>query len=452
MLARVDDSGFPGYERLEDVAPRAALAPVGPWVSKFGGKFVHEIASTKPKRLWLLKGVFLEKTWFLIIGAPGCGKSFVTLDLCALRAWAAVDEKAPKEWFGRKFKPGATVYIAAEGQEDMEVRVYAWMKARGLDPAKTKMPLYIIPTAIDLRSGDAPTKSLIAEIAHVSQVCQADFGVPVDLVIIDTFNRALAGGSDVNPEHVGALIRNAASIREQCGVAVGAVHHTPRNGENARGHSSVTADNDAEVFVQGAFDGAPNKWILRRSKAGPTGDMHEFRLRQIEVGRDDENDPITSCYIAEGARERSREEIEMTNAAEAARTGKPHMTADGRMILGDNLTLVMRALESLIKRSGDPMPPGVAVPHGRAAIMMKDWTDEIVAIAPGDDKTDAKFKDRMRKARDAGATKLSLRGIIRIEGDWVWRTSVRVARVDPREDEIPSTPTTGPETMEQIPF
>jgi hypothetical protein len=450
MLA-VRDEDFPNYEPLERVVPRGALAPIGPFKSKFGGKLVHEIVGDKPVRLWLLKGVFLEKTWFLIVGAPGCGKSFLTLDFCAARAWAAVDPKAPREWFGRKFKPGATVYIGAEGQEDMIIRVHAWFKARGVDP-KTKIPLFLIPTAIDMRSGDAPTKDLISEIGQVSRICETDFGVPVDFVVVDTFNRALAGGSDVNPEHVGALIRNVSHIREECGVAVAAVHHTPRNGDTARGHGSVTADNDAEVFVQGAFDGAPNKWILRRSKAGPTGDVSEFRLRQIEVGRDEENDPITSCYIAEGAREKSLEEIEMTNAEMSARTGKPHMTPDGRMILGDNLTLVMRALDSLIKKKGDPMPSGVIVPHGRSAILLKDWTDEIVAIAPGDDKTDPKFKDRMRKARDAGATKLALRGIIHIQGDWVWRSSVRVARVDPREDETPQDAIVLPNATEVIPF
>lgn len=414
-----------------------------PWKSRFGGRFVHDLTGQRPIRDWLLKGVFLARTFFLIVGEPGCGKSFVALDFAMTRGLAAVDDRAPREWFGRKFKPGATVYIAAEGQEDFIIRIHAWYRAKGLAP-DTRVPVFLIPTAVDLRSSDADAKKLIEEIVGIEAICRAEFNCGVDLVVVDTFNRALAGGDDAKPDHVGSLIRNCGVIREATGAATGAVHHTPRGGDRARGHSSVTADNDGEVFVTPARDGAPNEWRVTRNKAGPRGDRHEFRLRSIEVGIDDDMDPVTSCYVVAGAQESSIEGVEMRDAQLAAQTKKPTMTADGRSILGPNLTVAMRSLHELIEREGEFPAPDVRAPHGRKVVTQKKWLDEIVRSMPGDDKADARFRDKCRKARDAAAIQLRNRGIIGMDGDFVWRTSKLVAMVDrPEGAPDPAAPLDG---------
>lgn len=401
-----------------------------PFKSKLGGKPLHEFMTTRPVRDWIVKGVFLARTLFLGVGEPGCGKSFLFLDLCMTMALACVDPRAPREWFGRKIKACGIVYVAAEGQEDFVIRAHAGLRARGL-ASDTELPFYLLPTVVDMRSSDAQTKDLIADIKGFEAHCVSRFGVSIGLVMFDTLNRSLAGGTDSNPEHVGAFVRNCSTVRETLGLACGAVHHTPRGGDRARGHSSVTADNDAEIFIKPSFEGAPNAWIVTRTKASAKGDRHEFRLRQIELARDVDGEAVTSCYVAAGAHEGSLEGVEMRDAAEAERTKKPYMTADGRSILGPNLTVVMRALHDAIDRIGeDPLPTLRAVPHGRRVIKFSTWTDEIVRAMPGDDKDGAKFKDKCRKARDSGALALRNRGIIGMDQDYVWRTSKRVAMID----------------------
>jgi hypothetical protein len=418
----------------EEFLKMADAAIAGPFVSKFGGKFIHEFMGEKPIRDWILKNVFLARTLFLIIGAPGCGKSFLALDMAMTMALAAVDPRAPKEWFGRKVKACGVVYLAAEGQEDFIIRIHAWLAAHGL-PIDTKVPLFLIPTAIDMRSSDEATKALIEDIKGASEIAERDFGVPMGLIIIDTVNRALAGGDDAKADHIGAFVRNCSAIRAATSIATGGVHHTPRGADRARGHGSITGDNDAEIFVREAFDGAPNAWTVTRSKASAKGDRHEFRLRQIEVGRDQENEAITSCYVAAGAVEGSIEGVEMRDAALAAQTKKPHMTADGRSILGGNLTIVMRSLHNLIEAEGEEPKPEVRAPHGRRVVTMKRWHEEIVRAMPGDEKDGPKFRDKCRKARDDGAVRLRNRGIIGMDGDYVWRTSKRVAMIDKAESD-----------------
>jgi hypothetical protein len=95
----------------------------------------------------------------------------------------------------------------------------------------------------------------------------------------------------------------------------------------------------------------------------------------------------------------------------------------------------------------------VRAPHGRNVTTQKAWLDEVVRAIPGDDKEDAKFRDKCRKARDAGAILLRNRGIIGMDGDYVWRTSKRVAMIDKPEAPEPERPSEQPPMdLGSIPF
>jgi hypothetical protein len=162
------------------------------------------------------------------------------------------------------------------------------------------------------------------------------------------------------------------------------------------------------------------------------------------------------------ASEASPEEADMRAAADAISQRRPTMTEDGRMIMADKPTAVLRALQEACQVDGDPFPTGkdgdgnerpIHVPHGRKAIKMSRWTDELVKIWPGDDKEGAKFKDARRKDRETYGLKLSERGYIVIDGDWVWRTARRVFGVDaPEHKEIPKPEPENPIGEDAPPF
>lgn len=373
--------------------------------------FVHDLAGAPVRRDWLLKSALQARAFHLIVGEPGCGKSFLALDYGMSTAWAAADPKAPQFWFGRKMKPCAVVYIAAEGQDDFQVRLKAWLAVRGLAP-DTKLPFILIPTAVDLRTDASQTDLLMADIAVADQICRQEFGVPVGVVFVDTVNRSLAGGDDAKAEHVGPFVRNCIKIRDANDVTVVGIHHLPKAGGSIdpRGHSSLKGDNDGQWFVSAATDDKPNGWAITRLKAGPTGAKHQFRLKQITVGLDEDGEPITSCAIAMPS--------DVQEEQAKAVSFKPNATE----------LEFLKVLGEAIEKHGVLPPPGVPVGPATTLVVSFEkvralYAERFELSEAGDERR----ADAMMRGRWSRATRY-LRGahVIGWEKPWLWLTGKRV--------------------------
>jgi hypothetical protein len=404
------------------------------------GGFIHDLLREVPKRDWIVKKALLARSFSLIVGPPGCGKSFLALDLAMNLALAAVDPTHSGQWFGNTLKPSGVVYIAAEGQEDFIIRIHAWLAAKGL-PVGFRMPFFLIPTAIDMRTDALGTDALIRVVKDASAVCCKEFGVDVSTVFIDTVNRSLAGGDDSKADHIGAFIGNSMRLKEACNVTALGITHTIKAGGTVdpRGHGSLKGDNDGQWFVRAAEDGAPNSFTITRLKSGATGASHEFRLRRQVVGADAEGQEEDSLVVIPLASRPSVEEHEMRDAADALSSRQANMTSDGRAIVSDRLVVVMRALVEATQREGSVMPPGVRAPHGTKAATIKLWREEIARKLPGKDDEDHARTNKQKRASEtlkAAMEKLQVRGLIGVDEDWVWRTSRRVAGVDAKNSDV----------------
>jgi hypothetical protein len=114
-------------------------------------------------------------------------------------------------------------------------------------------------------------------------------------VVLDTLNRSLHG-SESEDKDMGAYIQAATAVREAFSCAVIIIHHCGVAGERPRGHTSLTGAADAQIAVKRDSAGyviATVEWM----KDGPEGTTIASRLEQVEVGVDDDGDPITSCVV-----------------------------------------------------------------------------------------------------------------------------------------------------------
>ena len=112
--------------------------------------------------------------------------------------------------------------------------------------------------------------------------------------MLDTLNRSLTG-SESNHRDMGAYIKAADALRDAFGCLVLVVHHCGHDGSRPRGHSSLGGAVDALIAVK--KDGETVTATLERCKNGPEGSMIASRLVSVDIGTDDEGDPITSCVV-----------------------------------------------------------------------------------------------------------------------------------------------------------
>src|SRR4051794_7900973 len=181
---------------------------------------------------YLIKGLLGSGTMAVLYGESGSGKTFLALHFGLSLAGAI-------ELFGHRVRQCGVVYIAAEAGRGIKNRVAADKHEFEFPEV---MPFAAITCPVDLCTEAADTDAVIDAIRL------ADIGMPVELIIIDTLSRVLAGGNENAPDDMGAFVRNVDRIRADTGAAVLMVHHTGKDtSRGARGHSLLRAATATEI-------------------------------------------------------------------------------------------------------------------------------------------------------------------------------------------------------------
>jgi len=226
----------------------------------------------------LVKGVINKETVVLIFGESGCGKTFFTLDLALHIAAEGID------WFGRRTTAGRVVYVAAEAGRSIKNRVAAFAQEKWDERAEVDFRAVVSP--VDLchpKSWDVG--KLVAAIGSA------------DLVIVDTVSRALAGGNENAPDDMGAFVTALDQLRSKLGCTVIAVHHVGKDASRGgRGHSLLHCAVDTEIEVE-RRDEIVSVATVTKQRDGAGGIEIAFLLRSVNLGLDQDGDPVTSCVV-----------------------------------------------------------------------------------------------------------------------------------------------------------
>lgn len=260
------DTNLSEAERFET---RETLSDPGP-------RFVLERFNTltAPKDpYYAVKGILPARGLAVIWGPPKCGKSFWTFDLLMHIAL-----KIP--YRGRKVRGGPVVYIACEGGDWFGARIEAFRQCflgEDADP-----PFFLIRGSLDLLRDH---KRLAAEIAAVCPNPVA--------VAIDTVNTSF-DGSEI--DDMPAYTRAAKFVAEALKCVVPVVHHCGIAGERPRGHTSLTANCDAQIAVKKSESGLVTATV-EFMKDGAADTVIQSRIRVVDLGTDADGDPIQSCVV-----------------------------------------------------------------------------------------------------------------------------------------------------------
>lgn len=241
---------------------------------------VHSFSSTQALP-WIIKGVLPKAGLGVVYGASGSGKSFVVLDMGMAIARGA-------EWRGRRVKQGRVAYIAAEGADGFRKRLAAYAQHNAVD--LVTVPMTVLNAAPNLLEKQ--------DAVDVAKGIKASGGA--DLIIVDTFAQTTPGANENAGEDVGKALGYCKRIHENTGAMVLLIHHSGKDAtKGARGWSGLRAACDAEIEVVRTDTGRALK--LTKSKDGEDGLEWGFDLDVVQLGVDEDLDPITSCVVVEAA-------------------------------------------------------------------------------------------------------------------------------------------------------
>ena len=258
----------------------------------------------------LIKGLLDQGAMSVVYGESNSGKTFVALDI-------AYHVARGLNWAGMRTAQHSALYIAAEGGNGIRRRAGA-LKTR-CGPAGDAFQL--LPHTVDLLRPSADLGPLLAMIQQISPA--------PGLVVIDTLSRALAGGDENSPTDMGALVKHLDALRKASGAHILVVHHSGKDAsKGARGHSLLRAATDTEIEIRDGQIAVTKQRDLDGSWSTP------FSLEEVELGRDEDGDAITSCVIRLGAGAVDDGPVvsdeDMARIRQRVEAGTWRMTAKGR--------------------------------------------------------------------------------------------------------------------------
>ncbi|WP_077728234.1 AAA family ATPase [Methylocaldum sp. 14B] len=236
---------------------------------------IDDLAAQPPQR-YRIKPVFPETGIAAIFGPSASGKSFLAFDMAG--AIAGRDE-----WFGFRVRNAPVIYLYLEGEGGARNRIAAYRTQYG---GASLANMRFVIESFDLLSNDPLSLSRTIK----------DAGLERPTIFIDTLNRAATGADENSSVDMGHIIAACKQIQAETGGLVVIVHHTGKDGtKGLRGHSSLFAAMDAAIQVSRYED--RREWALAKSKDGQDGLTHAFNLKVIDLGEDDDGDPVTSCVV-----------------------------------------------------------------------------------------------------------------------------------------------------------
>ena len=355
-----DDGMPPPSEEYQHAHPNWNARARG---TRHGNLTVFSVADldTAPPRGYLLKGLMSPGELSLWVGPPKCGKSFLMLHIAYLLSLG-------QPVFGRRVKRTRVLYVAAEGEAGIARRIEALRGRHG--------------DSEDFHFIAQPT-DLLHDPGHKDDLKAAASACDAQLVVLDTVNRVLAGGDENSSGDMGALVLYMAELRIETKAHVAAVHHGTKasNGSSPRGHSCLIGADDALVEVTKHEDGTRTATVVH-AKDDADGDAFSFRLDRVELGDDEDGDPISTLIVEE---------------ADA-----PHPGASDAG-LSKQAKFALKILNDTIAARGEPPPNAPGFPPNVCVIAVEDWRAECYARGISDGGEDAKQR-AFRRAYNALTT------------------------------------------------
>jgi KaiC/GvpD/RAD55 family RecA-like ATPase len=337
-----------------------------------------------PPLSWLVKGLLVDGGISAVYGGPGASKSFLVLDL-------ALHIARGKDWFGRRVRQGAVLYVSGEGASGMILRMKAWGKEKG---DGTRVPLGLISSSVNLFDDETGAGMLIDDV----KARAAELGQPIRLVVLDTLSRMIGSGDEDKARDINMVVQRAERIQRETGAHVLIVHHSGKDRDRGmRGSNALLGAADAVIEVSRHEESGLCEGKIVKVKDGSADAPFKYTLRQSVLWVDEEGEDITSAVV------------EPTDASPGVTRGGP------KLKLTPAERIALDALDEALIDHG-VVQPIASVPNGGRAVSIETWRKRAYGKGVAEGTDDAKRQAFFRVRQT-----LTVKKLVGIEGDWAWK-------------------------------
>lgn len=392
----LDNGGSPA--ELYRLAERTAR----PWnakrpESRFGAVFWADLDRQCFTERPLVKGFVDQGDAAMLFGESGCGKSFLAVDMGMAIARG--------EFFlGMKTVQGPVVYQAGEGGRGLLKRLRAYKQFHNVSG---DAPFVLLPDKVNLFAADGDATAFLEECVALKAYMRG-----LSAVFIDTFSAASAGANENASEDMGRMLDAGYRINKATGAAVFWVHHKNAQGLRERGHTSFRANIETAVEVRRDPETKTHELRLVKRKDGEDGLRLGFELYPVQIGTDDDGDPITSCVVRPAQ-------------VGSERAGK-------RPRLPDSQFNFLAYLDDAISRYGGVMPVTVPAEVGTQGVEFAHFRT-LYRAARGVTQDVTQDDNVLRQALHREGEALHRKGLIGRHNPYVWMTDLGVTELDRAE-------------------
>lgn len=323
-------------------------------------------------RDYLVKGWLDKGTLTVVFGPSNVGKSFLAVDL-------AHHVSKGRDWGKCRVRKGNVLYIAAEGGHSFANRISA------LDDPE----FWVLTAPVTMTGKSSDANPLVEMIQHLAAM-HGRF----DLIVVDTLSRVMGAGDENSAPDIADLLRNLDFVRRASGSNIIVIHHSGKDtARGARGHSSLRAAVDTEIELTRDNEAGVITAEVTKQRDGPTGYKFNYVLRQIELGQDQDGDPVTTCLV------------EPTDAADA-----------GRVEVSGPAQIALDVLDKELQERGeclrDPRYPGTP------CVAHKRWMEACIASRQ---LSSSDKRETHRRIFNREVETLKKFKLISVRDDLVWR-------------------------------
>ncbi len=229
---------------------------------------------------WLVTGLLERDSLSQWFGDPGCGKTFIGVDLACCIATGT-------DFHGTGVNAGPVVYIAGEGQNGLRRRFQAW-----------QIRHQVSFESVSLFVSTAPASFCDpASIPIVEAAVDGTREKPA-AIFIDTLARNFGPGDENSTQEMTSFIASLDAIRTKYRCAIVLIHHSG-HGDKSRGRGAMALKGalDAEYRLEKDDVGVVRMTNTKMKDFEPPAPM-AFKIRSVELGiKDEEGQEITGGIL-----------------------------------------------------------------------------------------------------------------------------------------------------------